>query len=653
MGGDDMNCSLEEETDISDSEIEEYQVKVYEKLKKGDQKLKVSDEKYICPYCSKKKKKNHEYLFKDLLLHASGIAIGNSKNRRPREKANHRGLAKFLKDVEQGQEFLQDDLRAQAAPALEASPPSDRDRDELFVWPWTGIVVNIPTVLKDGRYVGESGSRLRDEFRARGYNPKRVHPLWSFKGHSGTAVVEFNKEWLGLSNALAFEKAYDLENHGKKHWLSSDTQKFGLYAWVARADDYNSQGIIGDHLRKIADLRTIADMIAEDDRKADKLVSSLSNVLEDKNKSLREIESQFSETSMSLNLLMGERDKLYQAYNEEIKKIQLNAREHFQKMFNDHEKLKSQVESEKRELELRGQELEKREARNENERKTLMEDIEKNALKNSSLHHAAIVQQQADENVLKLAEEQKKQKEDLHKRIMQLQNELEAKQALELEIEQLRGAVNVMKHVADEGDMEVMEKVDKMLNDLREKEGEREDVEALNQTLIVKERRSNEELQEARKELINGMKDMSNRAPISVKRMGELDTVPFHDACKRKYRGELADDKAVEICSLWEEYLRDPEWHPFKMIKLEGEEKHQEILDEEDEKLRSLKKEWGDEAHNAVARALMEINEYNPSGRYIITELWNNRERRKATLQEGVSFILSKFTAHERHRGMD
>ncbi|GAB4831801.1 hypothetical protein Ancab_005816 [Ancistrocladus abbreviatus] len=639
--GDAMDYSSEEETDISESEIEEYEDKVYEELKKGNKELKVSDEKYTCPYCPKKRKR--DYLYKELLQHASGIGGGNSKKRRAREKANHLALAKYL----------QNDEQVEASPAKQVSPLSGCDHDELFVWPWIGIVVNIPTVLKDGRYAGESGSRLRDELRARGYNPKRVHPLWNFKGHSGTAVVEFNKDWLGLSNALSFEKAYDLDNHGKKDWLSKNSEKCGLYAWVARADDYNSPGIIGEHLRKIADLKTISDMIAEENRKTNKLVSSLATVLEDKNKSLREIESRFSETSMSLDQLMGERDKLHQAYTEEIKKIQLSARDHFQKIFNDHEKLKLQLESEKKELELRGQELEKREAQNESERRKLMEDIEKNALKNSSLQHAAMVQQQADENVLKLAEEQKRQKEELHKKIMQLQSQLDTKQALELEIEQMRGAVNVMKHVGDEGDMEVIEKVDKMLKDLREKEGELEELEVLNQTLIVKERRSNEELVEARKELVNGLKEMSNRANIGVKRMGELDNTPFHEACKRKYPGELAEDKAVELCSLWEEYLRDPEWHPFKVIKLEGEGKHQEVISDEDEKLRSLKHEWGDEAYKAVTTALMEINEYNPSGRYIITELWNNKEGRKATLVDGVTFILNKWKASKHKRGTD
>lgn len=83
---------------------------------------------------------------------------------------------------------------------------------------------------------------------------------------------------------------------------------------------------------------------------------------------------------------------------------------------------------------------------------------------------------------------------------MQLQNQLEAKQALELEIEQLKGKLKVMEHVADKEEIQQVEAIQK---DLREKEESLEGVESLNQTLIVTERMSNEELQEARKELIN------------------------------------------------------------------------------------------------------------------------------------------------------
>lgn len=64
-----------------------------------------------------------------------------------------------------------------------------------------------------------------------------------------------------------------------------------------------------------------------------------------------------------------------------------------------------------------------------------------------------------------------------------------------------------------------------------------------------------------------------------------------------------------------------------------------------------MKKEWGDDVYDAVTTALKEINEYNPSGRYIITELWNSKEGRKATLQEGVSYILNKWKDYKRFRG--
>ncbi|KAJ7972834.1 Factor of DNA methylation like [Quillaja saponaria] len=143
--------------------------------------------------------------------------------------------------------------------------------------------------------------------------------------------------------------------------------------------------------------------------------------------------------------------------------------------------------------------------------------------------------------------------------------------------------------------------------------------------LIMNERKSNDELQEARKELINGIKEISSCAHISVKRMKELDTRPFHEAMKRKYNEEDAEERASELCSLWEEYLNDPDWHPFKVSTVE--EKHQESIDEEGQKLKDFKKEMGIGAYKAVVAALMEIiNEYNPSGRYITNELWNYGE---------------------------
>ncbi|MCL7025017.1 hypothetical protein MKW94_016885 [Papaver nudicaule] len=78
--------------------------------------------------------------------------------------------------------------------------------------------------------------------------------------------------------------------------------------------------------------------------------------------------------------------------------------------------------------------------------------------------------------------------------------------------------------------------MDELSKNLEEKEGELESLKDLNQALVVKERKSNDELQEARKESITGLRDMSSdRALIGIKRMEELESKPFHELCKRKY----------------------------------------------------------------------------------------------------------------------
>lgn len=303
-----MDSSSGEDTDISESEIEEYEDKSYEELKAGKKPVKLSDKNFTCPYCPSKKRKR-DYQYNELLQHAGGVGKGGSQKRTARDKANHLALAKFLEtDLK--------DVPGPSQPPANADAPAECDGDEMFVWPWIGIIVNIPTEFKDGRYVGGSGSKLRDQLASRGFNPTRVHPLWNYRGHSGTAVVEFKREWSGFTNAMAFEKAYAAVHHGKKDWLANNEKKSDLYGWVARADDYNGGGIISDHLRKIGDLRTISDIMLDEARKTNQLVSNLTNVIEIKQKHLEEMHIKFVETDHSLSKLIEEKDKLHQSYNE-------------------------------------------------------------------------------------------------------------------------------------------------------------------------------------------------------------------------------------------------------------------------------------------------------------------------------------------------
>lgn len=77
------------------------------------------------------------------------------------------------------------------------------------------------------------------------------------------------------------------------------------------------------------------------------------------------------------------------------------------------------------------------------------------------------------------------------------------KQKLELEIQQLKGTLSVVEHMEDGGDAEVLKKVDSLLKKIRDKEQSLEELDTLNQMLIIKERKSNDELQDARHELID------------------------------------------------------------------------------------------------------------------------------------------------------
>lgn len=176
-----------------------------------------------------------------------------------------------------------------------------------------------------------------------------------------------------------------------------------------------------------------------------------------------------------------------------------------------------------------------------------------------------------------------------------------------------------------------------------------------------------------------GLQDSSSaRALIGVRRMGDLDPKPFVNACKMKFRKDEVEEKAIESCSKWDSHLRDPSWHPFKVVvkndkaevfdhrfitscrfeSYKNKNKNcaelgflaQEAIDVEDEKLKEVKSELGEEVYEAVVKALKEMNEYNPSGRYPVPELWNKEENKRAKLKEGVEFILRKWRTMKRLR---
>lgn len=627
-----------EESDISESEINDYIDKPYEELTAGKFKVKGLNGNLRCPFCAGKKKQDYKY--KDLLQHASGVGKG-SANRSAKQKANHLALAKYLETDLAGEV---DQTQRPVLPQPVAPLPK---LDDLYVWPWMGIVVNIVCTNENKDILLGSEHWLT---RFRKFQPVEIVVFLDEKDLMGQAIVKFSNDWRGFMNCAEFEKLFEIEHHGKKEWNAQKTNLGpNCYGWCARADDYDAEGPIGDFLRNKGQLRTVSDIDREAAQSRNNVVADLANEIDITNENLNELQYKYNEKTMSLSRMLEEKDRLHYAFEEETRKLQRLARDNVHRIFEEQEKLNYELETKKRRLDSWSKELNKRETLTELERQKLDEEKKKHDLRNNSLQLASLEQKRADENVLRLVEEQKREKEEALNKILQLEKQLDAKQKLEMEIEEIKGKLQVMKHLGDEDDAAVQKKMEDMSNELQEKVEDLNDVESMNHVLIAKERQSNDELQDARKQLITGLTDMiTARTNIGIKRMGEIDHKAFQDTCKKRFHIEEANLQATKLCSLWQEHLKNPEWHPFKVVEVNGNP--QEILDEEDEKLRNLKQEWGVQIYAAVVTALKEMNEYNPSGRYIIPELWNFKEDRKATLKEVISYIVKNIKALKRSK---
>ncbi|TVU21920.1 hypothetical protein EJB05_31591, partial [Eragrostis curvula] len=120
---------------------------------------------------------------------------------------------------------------------------------------------------------------------------------------------------------------------------------------------------------------------------------------------------------------------------------------------------------------------------------------------------------------------------------------------------------------------------------------------------------TNAELQEIQGKLIAGMEDeLNGRTALGFKRIGELDEKPFLNVCKRRYGNDDYLTKAAELIKNWQEEIKNPTWHPFKMVT-QADGANKEVINDDDRKLKYLCTEFGVDVCNAVKTALMQVNE--------------------------------------------
>ncbi|CAN6853496.1 unnamed protein product [Brassica oleracea] len=171
----------------------------------------------------------------------------------------------------------------------------------------------------------------------------------------------------------------------------------------------------------------------------------------------------------------------------------------------------------------------------------------------------------------------------------------------------------------------------------------------LKQIITDKDKMLKKVMKEKKEELEKGFRDLSGEGSVvGVKRMGEVDEKPFLKVCEQRFNGENVGLQHAMLCSEWQKNINDSAWYPFKLV-VTGE-KMKEVVDDEDDKLKKLSEELGEDVMNAVTTALEELNDFNPSGRYSVPALWNFEHGRKATLSEGIAHMTQQIKNLKRQR---
>ncbi|GAA0177269.1 endoribonuclease [Lithospermum erythrorhizon] len=247
-------------------------------------------------------------------------------------------------------------------------------------------------------------------------------------------VLKFEKDRTGFKNAREFEKSFEADDHSKKERnIRASSPGSAKYGWFPSEEHYKAEGAVGAYLRQNGE-----------------------------NEDLEELQTEYNLRTFNLSRINEEKDSLHQSFYQETTNMQQTAREKVKRVLDEQEKLHVELENTERHLNSWSRELNKREALTESDRQQLENDV-----MNSSLMMASEEQKKADECVLRIVEEHKREKEAALKNILDLERDLDAKQKLEMEIAKLKGKLEVMNYLGD--DATVQKKIKELNEELEEK----------------------------------------------------------------------------------------------------------------------------------------------------------------------------------------
>ncbi|KAG2587013.1 hypothetical protein PVAP13_5NG090200 [Panicum virgatum] len=479
---------------------------------------------------------------------------------------------------------------------------ADAGADELLVWPWTGILAmaaadedaDAATTLAfhaHQRFAGVATTALQEE-----PTNHQQHFL----------LLHFGKNWAGLRDAMSL--AVHFAGAGRREWQrrgreGSSEGAGGVFGWAAVGEDLLGDGAVGRILRESGAAARSVEDVEKDEASVAVTLSAVAGEYERRERLL----AAKNEEMVRAVQRMEEESSWLRSELNELKAVADNSLPEMNHgVDEENEKLRAELDAVKGEIELR------------------VDRIQELKECRTDLHFSKL---------------EKEEMEAINAKVIQLEKQLEQKEAQEYAICMLNTKLQAVENLSIE-EYGHLYKLLTILKECLEQKSER--FQNAYVELTQRDHLNRNELQETRQEVIKCLESMATGdcTVIGIKRMGQLDEKPFHHACKRKYRDYDPEGKGTRLISLWQKELKNKSWNPFTTILVDGEEK--DVVNEDDPKLRQLWTEYGDIVCNAVKVTLRELNEYSPQGRHAVNELWNFREGRKATTAEVVNYIFEQ-----------
>ncbi|XP_012701688.2 factor of DNA methylation 2 [Setaria italica] len=514
--------------------------------------------------------------------------------------------------------------------ADEADAAGADDAGELLVWPWTGIL-STTAADEDADAAATLAFHAHRRFAGVATTALREEPTTHQHRQQHFLLLHFGKSWAGLRDAMSLAAYFT--GAGRRKWQRRGEGDAGcVFGWAAVREDLIGDGAVGRFLRESGTAARSVEDIEKDEASAAVMLGAVASEYQRRERFLA---AKNEEMARVVQRMEEESNRLHS----ELKELKAVADNTLLEMFRgadeENNKLRAELDAIKGEVKLRVDRIQElKECRTE----LHCSKVEKLVIEVNSLDMADR-KPEASDHAQMLHDKYKEEMEAINAKVIQLEKQLEQKEAQESAICLLNTKLQ-----AEENLKEAYGHLHKLVTISKEcLEQERERFQNVYIDLAQRDQLNRDELQETRQEVIKCLESMmiSDFTVIGIKRMGQLDEKPFHHACKRKYSDNDPDGKAARLVSSWQEELKNKSWNPFTTFLVDGEEK--DVVNEDDPKLRQLWTEYGDNVCNAVKVTLTELNDYSPRGRHAVNELWNFREGRKATMAEVVKYIFEQL----------